>query len=362
MLKSTYRDRLARARRAVRDAHLDAMLVCPSADFVYLTGASLHMRERPIFLVITPGRVSLLCPRLEAESSSLVLPGIPVWDWPDGEDAFALLREKLGRARRIGVNSLMRADWVMALLERRPESRVRSAAPVMARLRSPKESGEIRRIQAAADQADRIMGEARRRLKTGVREEELAQWILRRFEKLGAVNPWAQVASAENGAMPHHSSGPRRLRRGDVVIVDLGAELNGYQSDITRTFFIGEPEPEAWHVYDVVRGAQFAGRAAVRAGSPGRAADRAAREFITRHGYGKFFIHRLGHGLGMEVHEEPNLDSTNRLPLPEGAVVTVEPGIYLPGRFGIRLEDVVVARKGEPRTLTRFPLDLALLK
>lgn len=338
------------------------MLVCPSADLLYLTGASLHMRERPIFLVITPARVTLLCPRLEAESSSRVLPGIPVWEWPDGDDAFAMLREKLGKARRIGINSTMRADWVISLLEGRPHARVRSAAPVMVTLRSAKEAGEIRRIQAAADQADQVMGEARRRLKAGVREEELAQWIMARFEKLGAVNPWALVASAENAAMPHHSFGPRKMRRGDVVIVDLGAELNGYQSDITRTFFLGEPEPEAWHVYDVVRGAQFAGRAAVRAGSPGRSADRAAREFIDRHGYGEFFIHRLGHGLGMEVHEEPNLDSSNRRPLPEGAVVTVEPGIYLPGRFGIRLEDVVVARKGEPRTLTRFPLDLALIK
>ena len=362
MLKPTHVQRLLGARRAVRDARIDAMLICPSQDFLYLTGYMPHKSERMLTLVVTPSKVALLCPQLEADAAALALKGIPVWRWSDGEDAVDVLRERLGRSRRLAVNAVMRADWVVRLAESLPEPRIRSAAPLLDSLRASKDAGEIRRLAAAAAQADRVMGFARGQLKAGVTEESVALKIMKKFRALGAVNPWALVASGENGGMPHHSYGPRKLRRGDVIIVDLGAELDGYQSDITRTFFLGEPSPEARRVYDIVLGAQSAGRAAVMAGASGRSADRAAREFITRHGYGKFFMHRLGHGLGMDIHEAPYLSADNRAPLPAGAVVTVEPGIYMPGKFGVRLEDVVVAQPRGARTLTSFPLDRALLR
>ena len=356
MLKPPFKSRLARARSAVKRAGLDAVLVAPSPDLQYLTGASLHMRRRPIFLVVTPARIAMFVPRLEADSTALALPGVPQWTWEDGQRPMEVLRERLGRARRLGVNPVMRADWAVALHESRPQPKVASAAPILDGLRSRKEPGELKLLQAAATQADKVMAEARARLKPGVTEESVGQFVLRRFVDLGAVEPWVSVASGPNGALPHHEFSSRKLRRGDVIVVDLGAQLNGYQSDITRTFFLGEPEPEAKRVYAVVWAAQEAGRAAVRAGTSGRECDRAARELIARHGYGRYFIHRLGHGLGMEVHEEPCLASDNRAPLPSGAVVTVEPGIYLPGRFGIRLEDVVMARSGPALTLTRSPL------
>ena len=232
-----------------------------------------------------------------------------------------------------------------------------SGAPILEALREAKDPGEIERLARSARLADRVMGEVRARLKAGVRESAAAQFVLGRFLELGATAPWVSVGSGENGALPHHHFSERKLRRGDVVVVDLGAALDGYQSDITRTFFLGEPGPEARRVYAVVMAAQAAGRAAVRAGAPAFEVDRAARELIARHGYGERFIHRLGHGLGLEVHEAPYLHGQNRAPLPAGTVVTVEPGIYIPGRFGVRLEDVVVAGRSGARTLTGFPLD-----
>ncbi|MBI5835676.1 MAG: aminopeptidase P family protein [Candidatus Eisenbacteria bacterium] len=357
MLTSRHRARLIRARALLRSAQLDALLVCPSADLEYLTGHAFTMRERPHFLVITPTRVAMLAPGLEAEAAGRALRPIPVWGWADGESPMRLLRARVPRLRRVAVNPLMRSDWLLALAETTPRLRVGSGAPMLEHLRSCKEPSEVRALREAALQADKVMGEVRARLKPGVTEESVAQYILRRFVALGAVAPWALVASGPNGAMPHHDFSDRKLRRGDVIIVDLGACFHGYQSDITRTFFLGRPEPEAVKVYDVVLAAQSAGRAAVRAGATGRAADRAARTVIEKAGYGKYFIHRLGHGLGMEIHEAPYLSQDNVDPLPEGSVVTVEPGIYIPGRFGIRLEDVVVAGRSGARTLTTYPLD-----
>ncbi|HVP37977.1 MAG TPA: aminopeptidase P family protein [Candidatus Saccharimonadales bacterium] len=357
MLKPLFRARLTRARALLRSARLDALLVCPSADFTYLTGHPMTMRERPLFLVLTPARAALLAPELEAVGARPALRPLPVWGWGDGEPPMELLRARVPRLRRVAVNPLFRADWLLSLADTRPHPSVGSGAPVLDLLRSRKEPGEVRALRAAALQADRVMGDVRARLKPGVTEEALAQFILKRFVQLGATEPWALVASGPNGALPHHEFSSRKLRRGDVIVVDLGAALHGYQSDITRTFFLGRPEPEARRVYATVLAAQAAGRAAVRAGVTGRAADQAARRVIQQQGYGPYFIHRLGHGLGMEVHEAPYLAIDNPLPLPEGSVVTVEPGIYLPGRFGVRLEDVVVAGPRGARTLTTYPLD-----
>jgi Xaa-Pro dipeptidase len=357
MLKSIYRARLTRARAVLRSARLDALLVCPSADLQYLTGHPLTMRERPMFLVLTPTRTAMLAPELEAEAVGRAVAPVPVWGWADGDDPFELLHARVPGMRRVALNSLMRADWVLSLAHSRTRLALGQGAPVLDHLRMSKEPGEIRALRAAAVQADKVMGEVRARLKPGVTEESIAQYVLKRFVQLGATEPWVLVASGPNGAMPHHDFSDRKLRRGDVVIVDLGAGLAGYQSDITRTFFLGKVEPEAHRVYATVLAAQSAGRAAVRAGVRGVDADRAARRVIQKAGYGEFFIHRLGHGLGLEVHEAPYLASSYTDPLPEQSVVTVEPGIYLPGRFGIRLEDVVVAGKSGARTLTTYPLD-----
>jgi Xaa-Pro aminopeptidase len=357
MLKPIYRARLTRARALLRSARLDALLISPSADFLYLTGHPMTMRERPLFLVLTPTRTALLAPELEAEAARRALKPLPVWGWADGDDALELLHARVPRLRRVALNSLMRADWVLALARSRTRLALGPGAPVMDHLRSRKEPGEVRALRAAALQADRMMGEVRARLRPGVTEESVAQFILKRFVELGATEPWALVASGPNGALPHHDFSSRKLRRGDVIIVDLGASLNGYQSDITRTFFLGKPEPEALRVYATVLAAQSAARATVRAGVTGRAADLAARTVIQKQGYGRYFIHRLGHGVGLEVHEAPYLASSNPDPLPEGSAVTIEPGIYLPDRFGIRLEDVVIAGRTGARTLTTYPLD-----
>ncbi len=357
MLSQPYRNRIERARRLLRASGIEALFVGPSADFHYLTGQVLTPRPRPLMLVLTGTRVGLLCPRLEAGSMARALPGIPIWEWSDGDDPLALLRSRLGKLKRFAMAPTLRADWVLGVAESRPTPLLGSGAPLLAHLRERKDPAELRALKAAALQADRVMGEARAKLKPGVSEESVARFIEQRFTDLGATNPWALVASGPNGALPHHHFSSRRLGRKDVIIVDLGAQLNGYQSDITRSFFLGKPSAEALRVYAVVLQAQSAGRATVSASTSGADADRAARAVIEGHGYGEYFIHRLGHGLGLETHEPPYLHRGNPDLLPEGAVVTVEPGIYLPGKFGIRLEDVVVVGSRGARTLTTYPLD-----
>jgi Xaa-Pro aminopeptidase len=189
-------------------------------------------------------------------------------------------------------------------------------------------------------------------------ERELERFIFQRFEALGDTEPWAIVASGPNSASPHHHSGDRLIAADEVLLLDLGATTRGYRSDITRTFFLGEPSRQVLRVYEVVNAARTAGILAAKSGAPAESVDAAARAIIESAGLGEHFTHRTGHGLGLEIHEEPYLVGGNTLTLEEGMVHSVEPGVYLPGRFGVRLEDIVVVGEGGAQRLNQAPLDL----
>jgi D-alanyl-D-alanine dipeptidase len=189
-------------------------------------------------------------------------------------------------------------------------------------------------------------------------EREVARRILSAFDALGDTDPWAIVASGPNAALPHHFTSDRKLAKDECVLLDLGASTGGYGSDITRTYWLGRPPEEAARIHAIVDEARARGIEAARAGAACEDVDRAARGVIDRAGHGPHFIHRTGHGVGLEVHEPPWLVAGNRTPLARGMVHSVEPGIYLPGRFGVRLEDLVVVEEGGGRRLNRAPLDL----
>jgi Xaa-Pro dipeptidase len=231
----------------------------------------------------------------------------------------------------------------------------RPAAPVLAPLRAVKDAAELRHLEEAARHADRIVIEAAEFMRPGMTEREVARFVLDRFEAAGDTDAWAIVASGPNGALPHHLTSGRRLEDGDVVVLDVGAYTEGYGSDITRTFWLGSPPAEAERVYAIVDEARRAGIAAARTGAPAEAVDQAARGVIERAGYGAAFTHRTGHGVGLEIHEPPYLVGGNRAPLAAGMTHSVEPGIYLAGRFGIRLEDTVVVEDGGARPLNHAP-------
>ncbi|TMQ69305.1 MAG: aminopeptidase P family protein [Candidatus Eisenbacteria bacterium] len=356
-MSSTSATRIARARRAIVAHGADVLLIAPAADFRWLTGATARSTERLLCLAIPrEGAPFCLVPRLEADALAHECPGLELVTWEDHEDPLAMLdgRLRLDRAPTLLLGEGFRIAHVLALAARAP---CRPAAPAIAPLRAVKEAEELRHLAEAGRHADAIVLETAEFMRPGMTELEVARFALQRFEGLGDTDPWAIVASGPNSALPHHFSSTRRLAEGDVVILDLGAFTAGYGSDITRTFWLGQPPAEAEKVYAVVDRARRAGIDAARAGVPCQDVDRAARAVIEDAGYGEFFIHRTGHGVGLEVHEPPYLMGGNRAPLEAGNVHSVEPGIYLPGRFGVRLEDLVAVEEGGANRLNRAPFD-----
>jgi len=356
-MSDSSRDRIARAQRAVEAHGADFLLVAPSADFRWLTGAVARSTERLLALAVPrAGDPFCVVPRLESEALGHECPWLERIAWADHEDALALLagRLELDRPRTLLLGEGFRVAPVLALAAR---ATCRPAAPALAPLRAVKDATELDRLAAAGRHADDVVLEVADFMRPGMTELEVARFALQRFEALGDTDPWAIAASGPHSASPHHFSSSRRLAEGDVVILDVGAFTDGYGSDITRTFWLGTPPPEAERVYAIVDEARRAGIDAVRAGVPCQDVDRAARAVIERAGYGEFFVHRTGHGVGLEVHEPPYLVGGNTEPLQAGNVHSVEPGIYLPGRFGVRLEDLVAVEPGGARRLNHAPIE-----
>jgi len=348
-------ERIARARVAVAAAGADALLIPASADFRWLTGAHARATERLLVLVL-PRSAAPWCvvPALEAEAMAAECPWLTLEVWKDGEDPMTRLAGGLSLETR---PSLLLGEGFRTgvLLELAARAACRPGAPVLAPLRATKDAAEVARMEAAGRHADQVMAEAAAMLRPGLTEREVAQFILARFEALGDHDPWAIVASGPNSAFPHHMTSSRALVEGEVVLLDLGAYHQGYGSDITRTFWLGRPPAEFERVYAIVNEARAAGIAAAKPGAPAAAVDAAARGVIERAGYGERFLHRTGHGVGLEIHEPPYLAPGNEAPLAAGMTHSVEPGIYLPDRFGIRLEDLVVIEPSGGRPLNHAP-------
>ena len=237
------------------------------------------------------------------------------------------------------------------------------AGDLVEQLRAVKEPDEIERMAAASELADGVLRWTIERGLAGRTEREVARACEARIRELGAEPSFPPIiAAGENGALPHAEPGEREIGAGELVVFDMGAELDGYCSDGTRTFATGEPGEEAREVYDLVLAAQLASLAAIRVGASGKEVDAVAREMISEAGHGDHFGHGLGHGVGLEVHESPRLATTSEDELREGNAVTVEPGIYLPGRFGVRIEDLVVVTGDGYRNLSGTSKELTTVE
>ncbi len=266
-------------------------------------------------------------------------------------------REHVERLGTLGVESHHLTLQLYRLLRRRlGETRlVQVRRNLVLELRRAKDQNEIRTIRRAQRVTDRVFERILGMLRPGVREVELAAEITHQFGLVGENAFYPIVASGVNGAKPHAGASTRKLRKGEAITFDIGCRLDGYCSDMTRTVFLGRPNPDLAEVYSIVHEAQRLGLEAVRPGASCVAVDRAARDYIRNAGYGQYFGHSLGHGVGIEVHEHPVLAATSRQTLAVGDVVTVEPGIYLPGLGGVRIEDMVCITKSGVRNLTRSP-------
>jgi Xaa-Pro aminopeptidase len=285
--------------------------------------------------------------------------GLPLFPYADPEGPTRAVREAtrtLGRVRTVAVADDLRADHLLLLQDLLPDARFTLASSLLAPLRMRKDPDEVEALRRSAAAADAGVLAAIRACRPGVSEREVAEAAGEAMRRAGAEEVlFTLVASGPNSAFPHHRSSDRALQPGEPVLLDLGGRMGGYCSDITRMAFLGPPPENCREVQRIVEEAVQAALETIRPGVPAAEVDRAARRVITEVGYGDRFVHRTGHGLGLSPHEPPSVTEANPMPLEEGMVFTVEPGIYLPGAFGVRLEEAVVVRPHGPEILSRLP-------
>jgi Xaa-Pro aminopeptidase len=357
--------RLARARQAAGDAAVDAILVTPSADLTYLLGYDAMQLERLTVLLIRSGQDPVLVvPELERPRASATPAGgvAEIVSWRDEDGPYPTLSRYFNDGGKLAVADRMLAAHLLGLQATLPRSHFVSASPVLSRLRSRKDPGEIDLLGRAATGADQAFDRIVAQTFEGRTERDIAEALgelLREFghESVG----FAIVGSGPNGASPHHVPTDRPIGLGDLVVLDFGGRVGGYCSDMTRTVSVGEPTSEATEVHKIVRQAQEAAFEAVRPGIAAEEIDRTARRVIEDAGYGDDFIHRTGHGIGLEEHEEPYIVEGNATLLEPGMCFSIEPGIYLEGRFGVRIEDIVVVTDDGARTLNDAPRELTVV-
>ena len=322
---------------------VDAVLLSIGADLPYLTGYEAMDSERPTILVVKgSGAPVLVIPVLEAPR---VGGGgdVEIKAWAETDDPYALVSAAVGEARRIAVGDQTRAANLLAIQAIVPGATWDRASDLTARLRVQKDPEELELLRAAAHGVDRSLARVPGELRfAGRTEMDVARDLQALTVEEGhEVAAFAIVASGPNGASPHHEPGDRVIQAGDLVVCDFGGRWQGYSSDVTRTFSVGEPSAKQEEVHRVVHTANQVAREAIRPGITCQEVDRAARAVIEEAGFGELFIHRTGHGIGLEVHEHPYMVEGNETPLEPGMTFSIEPGIYLPGEFGVRIEDIV---------------------
>lgn len=366
-MDSEWPDRIARAQRSAAAAGIDALLITPGADLRYLTGYDAVALERLTCLVLPAGGDPVLVvPALE-EAAALASPvgdlGLDLLRWQETEDPYKLTGVLLPGARTVAVDDHMWAATVLALRAAMPGAEQVAAGSVMQELRMRKSPGEIESLRRAGAAIDAVHAHMTDMLRPGRTEREVATEVSEAILAAGHIRvDFVIVASGPNGASPHHEVSDRVLQAGDTVVVDIGGTMpDGYCSDSTRTYALDEPPELALRQYADLQAAQRAAVAQVRPGVTCASVDAAARDLLTDAGWGDLFIHRTGHGIGLETHEEPYIVTGNDRVLEPGMVFSVEPGVYQSGLHGARIEDIVVCTAdGVLRCNTR-PHDLMVV-
>ena len=363
-----YTNRLSRLIEQAGASGLDALALVPGPNLFYLTGLSFHLSERPILLLLPVGRAPVLVApgfeALKAEGSALEMEVFPYTDEEGHETAFQSACDALELGGRVvGAEAFTMRLVEARLLEKcAPSCHIVPAEDVLAELRMHKDEHELAHMRRAITITETALQATMQQARAGMSELQVAALLRAEMLRAGAETiAFVIVQGGPNAASPHAVPGDRPIQPGETIIIDCGVTVGGYNSDITRTFSIGALDEEMAEVYEIVRAANAAGRAAVRPGVPAEAVDRAARAVIEEAGYGEYFIHRMGHGLGLEVHEPPYIVAGNERLLEPGMTFTIEPGVYLPGRGGVRIEDDVVITAAGGESLTTFPRELVAL-
>ncbi len=358
--------RLERTTMVMAEHELDLLIIAPSADQFYLLGRRMPLTERLSALAIpVEGPPTMIVPKLQRP----LLDGLPidakVIDWDETQDPIALVAELARRhgARSLAVNDHLWSGFLLRLQQAVPDAQYRDGAEVLSRLRRVKDDSEIAGLREATRRFDALWGEfcttdtligrTEFDIQTRLRELMTAHGM----EEIG----WCDVGSGPNGASPLHHWSHRVVEPGDPVVIDFAASLDGYWADTCRTPVAGEPDPAFVEIYDIDRAAHEAAQAAIRPGVSCQEIDRAARRVIADAGYGSYFIHRVGHGIGIDAHEHPYIVEGNETPLEPGMTFSNEPGIYIPGRWGVRIENITAVTQDGCEVFSTAPKELISL-
>jgi Xaa-Pro aminopeptidase len=362
--RAVFATRRERASAALRERGLAALLLSPGSDLAYLSGYRIFGSERLTCLVIpASGTPTLVVPELESPRAKAAAPDLAQCTWQETEDPYALVASLVTSKGDVAVADQMWALFTLRLQAALPRH-FTLASDLTRELRMRKDASERDALATVGAQADAAFGVIAKTSFEGQREIDVAAQLAAALRAAGHDEvAFTIVASGPNGASPHHQTGERRIAKGDLVVLDFGGTCAWYCSDITRTVSVGAPEAEAVNVHDTVRRAQEAGYAAAREGATCASVDAASRKVISDAGYGAYFIHRTGHGIGLDGHEHPYLVSGNAERLEPGMAFSIEPGIYLPGRFGVRIEDIaIIGRDGRAEPLNNADHALAVVR
>ena len=350
---------------------LDAVILNPGPTLTHLTGLRFHLMERPVVLLYAKDQIpAIVLPELELQKVASLPYELQVFAYPENPSEWGSVFRKATQALRLDGKRIGVEPRQLRLLEFRyvrdgaPEADYPDASDVLSTLRLRKDKTEVDAMRRAVKIAQDALEATIPHIKIGMTERELSSELVTQLLKHGSdpEMPFAPIVSGgPNSANPHASPTDRKLQAGDLLVVDWGATYDGYISDLTRTFAIGDVDEENQRIHKIVQDANAAGRAAGKPGVPCSAVDKAARDVIEKAGYGMYFTHRTGHGIGMEGHEEPYMRGDNMQLLEPGMAFTVEPGIYLPNRNGVRIEDNVVITETGAEVLSDMPREIRML-
>jgi Xaa-Pro aminopeptidase len=359
-------NKLINTRRLMKMNSVDLIALGPGTHMNWLLGFNPFPDERPCMLLVGQEKEAFLMPSVNAEGVREQTK-IPMHCWNDEIGPEQALKEALSdtdtiAAKHIAIDEAMRSHFALLLLESLSNPTYEFTGSTVGALRMRKDQDEFVNLKENALIDDRAMLAGFAAIKEGVSEIEIGEAINKHFISEGAKPQFCIVGSGPNGAFPHHHTGNRKVKNGDAVLIDIGGRKGTFPSDMTRMSVLGHPPEGYLEIHTIVERAVKAALSAARPGVMAKDVDSAARSVITEAGYGEFFVHRTGHGLGIDIHEPPYITATSEAVLDEGMVFSIEPGIYLQGRFGVRLEEIVILRTNGPEILSDLTRELNLIK
>jgi Xaa-Pro aminopeptidase len=349
----------------MKDNNVDLVVLGPGTHMKWLLGFNTHSDERPCMLLIGKEKEAFLMPSVNAEDAKKRT-DIAINSWKDENGPDQALKEALlyigeSSAKHIAIDEAMRSHFALIVIEALPNPTYEFTASTIGALRMRKDQTEFINLKENALIDDRAMQAGFAAIKEGVTELEIGEAINKHFISEGAKPQFCIVGSGPNGAFPHHHTGDRKVEYGDAVLIDIGGRKGTFPSDMTRMSVLGEPPEGYLEIHAIVERAVQAAMSAAKPGVMAKEVDAAARNVITEAGYGDYFVHRTGHGLGIDIHEPPYITATSEVELDEGMVFSIEPGIYLQGRFGVRLEEIVILRTDGPEILSELTRELNVI-